>query len=761
MHTVSKAALAARSHAALALLCALVLAQSGAQSQRRTPAARPDGQVSRTSWGRVIGRVYDANSGRPIPGAAVAVRHNGAFAEKDRTAGVTDPLGQYSVQAPLGRVSENFDLGRALNSGIAGLLLGGATNRTKRVDVIRLDMRVTAVGYRPYAGPVSCRSSNPERFEVVMEPVLLVANGSEQVSAPADGWGPVRVQEVTVTPNVAATGDSVLVTARVRFPAADPRRSTQIVCVSRTWGKQRMVADAGDGEALMFRATLKAPKAQSDISDTMTVIIERCPLDLAIGFGVVTAPFEITATESGAQRSAERLQARILDQAGDAEAAFDRWQALCSSPEATAEDWRRLAESAARLRRHDAAIAALERVVALAPDRDRELAMGEHAQELVRSGRYGDVIASYGPMARSDRGGRSNIANPELLAALGLSYVESGLLSDARDALERLLKRPGPVPQAVIDLRDRLTLAEARQAVERQPDDAPSLLRLGRALMDRRRYEEALEPLQKALTLAPDNRSARADLQRSRAAIYGAPESVPAEDSNSIEEAEAEAWIVRGQKPVKSKDFGAWHRLAKLLMIEAVRRGEAGVLEQSLVARALEALEEAVRTGRAGARVNEGIYGGPFGFLSARTVAVSGFAYPEAAWDYVAMESIRALKADPNDGFALLNLATSMHEVGVLGHAGPLLNRLSGDAQVGTERDFLRAEMLAVTGDADGAVEAFRELLRRNPRHPRARLSLARLLSDRGDIASAAATLAEHAEIYGSEMIKPFGRAER
>ncbi len=733
-------------------LLAMPLLACGARTTAQTNAnrARTDAQVARTSWGRVIGRVYDAHTGRPIAGATVSVRNNGAFAAKGRTVGITDARGQYTVQAPLGRVSENFDLGRALNSGLAGLLLGGGTNRTKRIDVIRLDVQIGAEGCHPYSGPVSCRSADATRFEVTMEPVLLVVTASDEVSAPADGWGAVRIESAQITPEVALPRDKVVITSRIRMPSMDPGRDAQVMCVSATWGKKRMTPDKDrTGDIVTYRAALTAPTPKTSVADRMSIVIERSTLDMANGLSEVSIPFEIATSAPSAERCRIRLAARKLDSSEDTNAAYEQWQVLCRGPEADIEDLRGLANAAARIHRHDVAVDALRRVVALTGDRDRAAAMADHAQALMRSGSHADVIASYGPLLKSNEDTSTRTDNPRLLAALGLSYVATGALSEAREVLDRLLKVPGPLPDDAIELRDSLVLAEARHAVAKSPNDVPSLRRLGRALMDRGRYEEAVEPLKRAVTADPENQAARADLGAALGALSAAGKPAAADPAKAIEDAEAAVWLERGSKPVKSKDFGAWHRLARLLVAEAVRRGSEGRLDTALAARALEALEEAVRTGRAGARINEGIYGGPFGFLSARTVAVSGFAYPEAAWDYVAMESIRALQSDATDRFALVNLATAMVEMGAGRGAEPLLRHLSTANADNTEIDYLRAAALSDAGDRAGTESLLRSVLQRNPRHPRARVALARLLMERGDIASAAGMMAEHVALYG------------
>ncbi|MBM3492741.1 MAG: tetratricopeptide repeat protein, partial [Armatimonadetes bacterium] len=220
----------------------------------------------------------------------------------------------------------------------------------------------------------------------------------------------------------------------------------------------------------------------------------------------------------------------------------------------------------------------------------------------------------------------------------------------------------------------------------------------------------------------------------------------------AIAAAELDAWIGEGRKAAKSKDFIAWHRLATLLCRSLLGSGPPRTFSDERTTRAIAALEDAVRTARSGARVNEGVFAGPFGYASARVVAVAGFAYPEAAWDYVTMESLRSLRADASDEYALLNLASALVETGEAGPASVLLPDLarmrSGDPEV----TFLRARVAIADDDLDSAEKLLREVLVANPRHPEAHRHLARILAERGDWSGAGATLAARSAVYGPDV---------
>ena len=50
---------------------------------------KPDSRVEPTSWGNVVGRVYDAVTGAPIEGADVSGYTDDGFLDKGRSAGKT------------------------------------------------------------------------------------------------------------------------------------------------------------------------------------------------------------------------------------------------------------------------------------------------------------------------------------------------------------------------------------------------------------------------------------------------------------------------------------------------------------------------------------------------------------------------------------------------------------------------------------------------------------------------------------------------
>lgn len=754
-------AVLARSCALGMCLACLGLSPASAAQQRQAPGR----DVRSTSWGRVTGRVYDAVTHEPIIGARLSVRHEGAFADTGRTSGLTDKTGQYNVQALLGRSSENFDIGRALNSGLIGLLVGGATNRTRRLDVTRLDVTVTAESYKPFTGVCRCRASDAGKLAVSMEPILLVREDSDEVSGVADGWGVIGIDTVSVEPSIADPGQEVRLRAVVRTPRTESLKQFDVVASSDVWGKRRLTGDVaswrpseaeGDRPGCMtFEARVKAPRTRGGAVTIVKFEVKSAPYETARGLQAGSAMAQIVASPEDTERAAMRSSAWNAASRGDTPAALEMWKAVCASPKALEADFLQLAGCAQRMHEDSTAAGALERAVALADERERPDVAARHAEALVRNGQAGQALASYASLIPAS-GGKApgKTVSAALLAALGESYLAVGDLDGAARMRHELDRARVLLPMSAVRFRGALRLAEARRSVIAEPDRPESHSALGRTLMDHGRWEEALGSLSTALRMAPEDVGVQSDVEYAVSQLKAAaPEDRENVDA-SIAEARAQVLWTDGRKQVKSKDFHAWRRLAMLLYVESEQERSASESGRpETLSACIEALEEAIRCARSGARVNEGLYLGFFGYTSPRLVAVSGFAYPEAVSIYTMLTCLRALEADGQDPFALFGLATALIDL----QAGRVIDAAVERAGQAWAQDpeywYLKSLAADARGDGEGAIALLRSVLKANPRHPYANLRLASQLMKLGDTASAATALARHADVYGNAAV--------
>jgi len=684
---------------------------------------------------------------------------DGAFEEKGKTVGVTDSLGRYSVQALLGRVSENFDVGRALSSGLIGIIAGGATNRTKRLDITRLDMRITAEGHKAYLGVVPCRSLYAGRFSVTMEPVLLAPSNAAIASAVAEGWGAVRLVDARVEPSVVRPGENATLLAEVRVPAAVALRDLTVVAVSDVWGKKRLDArdSASEGGVTRVTATVKAPKVRTATSIAVLFVIEKAPLDV-INEIPLRRYMEVTAAGGDEGLAQERSAARSALAEGRPAEALALLKQISGTGLASEQDLLLLGEVARELGDYPTAIGALEQAAFRADDRLKAYAAARHAETLLLAGNPQQVVKAYGPyVEEKDRSERSRVVSVPLLVTLGEAYLAVGEFAKAREMVDRLHKQGGRLPVRAIQLRGALRLAEAQKAYDADRNNPEQEMALARALIDVGRYEEALPLLRGAKQQGYALPAVNADLMYATTRLSVDTTDTAAPLDVALHEARKAVRILDGKKERKSRDFFSWHRLAMLLYAKYEQVGAQTEQAAPLLKECIEALDEAVVCARAGAAVDEGLYAPYVGFGSPRLVAITGYAYPEAANDYVLMNGLRILQRNPSDEFALFNVAAALVD---LRHnaAGAAVERARAAWGDHPDYTFLRGLWARRDGDDTTALECFRRTITLNPLHARARLEIATLLMERGDMVGSADALAEHAAIYGRHHEPELGK---
>ncbi len=747
---------------AVPLFFALSLASpSFAIPGQTPPAPKKDTAVHPTSWGHVTGQVYDAVTGAPIQNAAVSVQDHGAFADAGRTTGKTDEMGRYHCDAVIGRVSSNLDLGRLLDGGLITLVLGGAVNETKRIDVTRLNVRITCDGYNLFEGVVLCRKSSPSHFEVAMEPILLTRAGSDEVSTTAEGWGVVRIEEVKIDPSVVRPGGKARVTVLVKSPRIlnlhDMSVTANYALTDKEDRRGLKPAPSPAEGTLAFTGDITAPKSKNGAVAEVTASILNCPYDVAPDGRRARALIQVVPEGEGDEVAADRAEAYRLEQQGDTEAAAEKLKAICGGSHAELWDYVRLAKLSEVLHDSGGTVQALKRAVEIAPAKPelaRSLVMGAYVSALVAQGQGQEAVtqfdASLKAMKEKDKPG--HLAVP-LVAAMGSAYVQTGRLTEAEALNEELLKWPGAgLYPETIAFRSSLTLARAQAALKREPNSAQAHLAYGRALMDQGRWEEAASAVQDALNIDPNLGIARRELAYALLHLKGQTPAADQDLDGSLTAAEGQVEFTDPKGKVsRSKDFHAWHTLAILRYVKACRLRSSGDSAASAeFGRARGALMEALKCGRSGADVagDEPVI--LLGYARPRVVTISGFAYPEANSDFVLMDSLEGLEAKPNDYLAEYNLGTALIDLGE-----PALARQPIERALALKPDFVEAKYARAlvelnSGERDAALADLRAVVKRNPRHSHANLTLARLYTEDGDMASASVCLAAHAAVYGT-----------
>lgn len=733
----------------LVILALLLLGISGAFAADKKDAA-VDSAVEPTHAGKVIGHIYDAVTGNPLATAVVTLQQEGAFPTEGAAIGNTDATGRYQCETKLGRISKSFDVGRALNSSLIGMVFSGSAMKvTKRVDVSRLIMRVTCDGYRAFEGIVPCRRVDVEGFVATMEPILLTPVTSQEVSTIAPGWGVAQLLDVTVTPTIAHPRDEVTITARVQCPVLPKGAKTGIQMYSAIFGAKTFTTMTTEqNSVLVFTAKYSVPKKAKTASDTITFVLDGCPYDTLAGKDTASQLFQVVNTPDEEKTAQIRAEAYQYEQQGDTARVLARMQTLCATPSAGITDYQRLASLAERTHDSATSIAAYQKIVELTPEKGRMGPRVDYAASLLSGGFAERVITEMVPIIEQvkekDRPKRVPVA---LMSTVGLAYLAQNKLTEA-EAINTALDKwadAGSHPRAV-EFRSSLRLAQAQRAVHADNTNATAWAKYGRELLDAGRTEEAVEKLKKAITLDPTLTSAKNDLQSAMTRLSDAASGTPQNLDADI--ASAEQQLGDGKT---SKDFFAWHRYALLLFRKAWQQQQGtNQASATTLAKTRDALTEALKCGRSGKdTLSEGHNYGYFGYYGSKVVGISGFAYPEGNADFVLLQSIRVIERQPQDYLTYLDMGTALLELKQTDLAGKVIQRCLALKPECVDAKYAAAMVAVQQGENTGAMTKLRDVLKANPRHPYANLALARLYTEAGNQAAASACLAAHAKYYG------------
>lgn len=737
--------------AAFAALCA----SSPAQDKKEQGAlTKKDTRVEPTHWGNVYGRVYDAGTGSPIKDAIISLETEEGFLDKGRSVGKTDELGGYRAQTILGRISHNFDLGRALLTSGIGMLFGAANNTTKRIDASRVSIRIQAPGYKSFDGVLVARTSNAGAFRIDMEPVLLVPEGREGESVAATGWAAVRIVAASAEPQVAKKGDVVKVYAAVRAFGSNPAKNIELAATCRLWRGERKLKvskEQPSSDSIRFETEYKVSGKEKNGAEVVIVYIKRSVLDYnprRWSTGALIQTATKPEQETAAQERATGLN--LLRQGKYAEAT-STFRNLAGSPGSAPCDLQFLAISADRCADYDAAVEAWQQM-ALNKEIDLGTGVSERARALYLGKKYEDS-------AKVVEEALKNVKPKEwvkkidarAVGYLGLSYVKLKRLDGAQQLNESLLVWPSSgLDPTVIEFRNALRLAEVESVHAANPKSAPALADYGRALLDLGRYEEAVGKLKESLDLDATQTSLRRDIAWAALQMRGEP---PSAGDLATAVAEAKAALNLDKSKLKSKDFFSWNKYAVLLFALAEQQKAAGSPDSIATSdEAISAFREALTLGRVGAKTNAGTFSYMYGYTSGSEVAITGFAYPQANASYVLLDSLKKLRKDPNNYLALFNQAASLLDLGQTSLAEQSVSRLLALKPEYSEAVFLSGLIQARLGDHAKGSEAFLRVLQLNPVHPRANLLLAELLARDGDVAASAERMAAHAKFYGETL---------
>lgn len=300
--------------------------------------ASGDKAVDPTHYGKVMGYIFDAATGAPLAGTTVIVAEDGTFKEGAKTTATSDAAGNYKCQAQIGRISSNFDWGKALGSSLIGIVSGSATTKTKRIDVSRLNLRVDCNGYNRFEGVVPCRSINTDTFSVMMEPIYLTKLPSTEVSTVAVGWGSAEIVSAEITPSITRKRSKITLTIKLKSPPLDSKAKPIVSVSSRTFGEKQLTRYTTDSNGFYtFSHEIGLPKRAHGV-DRVQFAISDYPYYFCAGKDRAIVLLQIIKDDSEEQSAQLRLKAFEFGQKRQDNDQMAALQELSQRPDAQAGD---------------------------------------------------------------------------------------------------------------------------------------------------------------------------------------------------------------------------------------------------------------------------------------------------------------------------------------------------------------------------------------------------------------------------------------
>lgn len=738
------------------------------EKTKKTAAGRKEAPVvQRPSWGKVIGWVLDAQTRQPIPGARVSVAIDGAFPESGKSTDLTEKDGKYEAHAPLGKVSSKVDWGRLLTMSPLSLVVSprSATKQTKIVDMLQANVRVEAPGYQPFVGRVRAGEVDPGAFSIHLDEVWLAPAGASLISFTPERMRLEVVQSLTVTPAVAAPGEKVKVTLtailpvtrglkyKARLTSTAPRlvRNNQELKQEKATGAE--AKEAGDPERVVFTREVTLPKKPVDTWTELGFYLERDGDTLLRRretralLQMVKTPEERAVAEKLAEGYAHARKAEDDD-------ALRLYAAARSLKPDYPLAHQLSGELLLQLNRPAEAAEAFRKLVELNP-RDYELARPRYAQSLFEAGRANDAMAQL-TEAESVLGKRPVPARVSLTRAR--IFAAHGNFAEA----DKWLAKAGNTLQISNDTLNEINLKRMADAVQAAPENPDLRLSYARVLEGAQRKEEALAQARKAAALDPAQPWAFMDLgdlllqlgQREEAmanlrhALKLAPENpevlLAVADGLRQEGQYAEALPLYARVSEQQKlNLRARHFHA--LMLYATGQ----------LAQARPEFTEVLAQARAKGDLRDngipfigpGILGSGL-YFGAKRRLVAGFSIPEATADLAIVEALEDLEQHPNNGLLWQNIGSALLDLDLPALALPALEKAQQHAPELTETRFLLGTTYRQLGRLPEARRELNAVLNANPLHPRARLELAQLHTDQGEVELAQAQLLAHSKNY-------------
>jgi tetratricopeptide (TPR) repeat protein len=511
--------------------------------------------------------------------------------------------------------------------------------------------------------------------------------------------------------------------------------------------KRDKIADAADPRRVVFWKEVTLPKTPVDRWTELGFFLVRN--DSAILRQRATTALLQHARTPEERAAAEQVLAGYrLERMGDGAGALARYAQARKEHPACAQAHLFYGNLATRLSRLPEAAEAYGKLVAL-DGHDYEVARSRYAGALLDTGHVKEAMDQ---LADAETAlGKARIPGPVSLVR-ARCYAAQGNFAETDRWLAKAGAGGAQLPE---DALREINTKRAEAAVKASPGSADVRLTYARVLADTGRREEALGQIRKAVALEPSQPWAFIDLGTTLWELDRREEAVAnLEHAVKLGQDNAEALLAlagayrdlgryRDALPLYKKVTEAQKLNLRARHYYALMLYAAG---QTRDARRewVEVIHQARDKGelRESGVPEAGLYFGP------KRRLVAGFSVPEAQADLQILEALQDLEVHPDTGLLWQNIGSALTDLGLpdLGLAAlEKARKLDGSLP---ETRFLIALAYRKLGQPERALKEFEAVVAGNPLHPRARLELAQLYTDRGEIERAQAQLAAHNRTY-------------
>jgi tetratricopeptide (TPR) repeat protein len=717
-------------------------------------AAAPPPEMKRSDSGKVTGWVVDAATRRPVAGALVSLEVDGAFPSSGKAVARTDASGRYEAHAPLGKIYSKLDWGRVLTMHPLSLIFSPTAmmKETRIIDVDRFNVRVQRDGYRPFLGSVQAADVNPDGYSVRLEDVWLAAATTQLTSFSPDILQHETIESLAVTPAVCAPGERVTLTLTARLPVDRNLRyrayltsnNPRLIAADQVF--KRQAPSREHPNRVIFTRTVKVASQLGEPYAQLGFYLIRN------GRTTLVEP-ETTVLVQAVRAPEERKAAALVDEGyrlakrGELDAGLGRYSAAREAAPRYFLAHLLYGDLCLKLGRPGDAAAAFRQLVALSPE-DWDVARPRYVLALLATG---DVAAAAGQM--KDANEKTRRVPPQIYLCQARIAALEGRFDDA----DRSLTRAAQYVKIPLSVQLEINLRRMQAAVAAAPEDPDVRLAAARVLQDAGRNDEAIGEIQRAIRLAPGDAWAYLDLGTALAAAgRGTEARLPLERCLQLDPKNVEANLLMADLLRNHGDYaealGRYREVARADRVNLRARHGCALmlLQQGDLAGARGEFHAAIEQGREKGKIDDpglalpgqSIYFGP------KRRLVSGFSAPESAADRVIWTALDTLDRQPRNGLAWMNIGAALVQLGVPAMALDALAKAATLEPSLAEVPFYRGLALRGLGQLAAARETLEGVVRANPLHPEARLALARILVDQGQVDQAQAQILAHCRNY-------------